>query len=126
MSFLALPSEELEDELVQLGEASRVSFPSKQPQEASRGEEEKTRVDERGLFGLGVKDFWREKSRKKRVRRGLTEGKKLPEQLEKLIGDSNDNNNRNNFASVNYHSVFIKICSLLRLLQKYVYQRNCS
>ena len=41
-----------------------------------------------GLFGPGVSEFWatKKKVQAKRVRRGLTQGKKLPENIENLLG----------------------------------------
>lgn len=41
-----------------------------------------------GLFGPGVNEFWVKKksSHKKRVRRGLTHGMKLPDDVEILLG----------------------------------------
>ena len=99
MSFLKFQPTELESELISLGNDLNQSDTEDKPNDPSNttssssveGKVTNSVIQSNavGLFGPGVSEFWVKKKKRgqtKRVRRGLTKGMKLPENVENLLG----------------------------------------
>ena len=106
MNYFEFPSSELEKELISLDTAEGAE--DEDDNEVQEQEQEQNHLQEKeedddtggetlptiqsntvGLFGPGVSEFWVKKKtgpRKKRVRRGLTSGMHLPENVQQLLG----------------------------------------
>ena len=90
-------TEELENELISLDnepDAEKEDQPKSSSRAASASVEERgsnplVQSNTVGLFGPGVSEFWVKKTKthkKRRIRRGLTKGMRLPENVEALLG----------------------------------------
>ena len=91
MNPMIIQEDELEKELsLFTGQEEQQEQQQEEQQEQQEDVEETSLLPSNvvDLFGPGVSQFWnKKKNKKKRIRRGLTKGKKLPEHVERLLGN---------------------------------------